>query len=49
MPDGLTTALIHLPQEEGMDLARRCGAQAMWVAADGSLSYTDGFLDSVRT
>ncbi len=49
LADGLSTALFLLPQEEGMDLARRCGAQAMWVATDGSLSYTDGFLDSVRT
>ncbi|MCI8915667.1 MAG: FAD:protein FMN transferase [Oscillospiraceae bacterium] len=49
LADGLSTALFLLPEEEGAALARRCGAQAMWVAPDGTLSYTDGFLEAVRT
>lgn len=49
LADGLSTALFLLPREEGEALAQRCGAQAMWVAADGARFYTDGFLDLVRT
>lgn len=49
LADGLSTALFLLPQEEGAALAERCGAQALWVAPDGGLLYTDGFLELVRT
>lgn len=49
LADGLSTALFLLSQEEGAALAQRCGAQAMWVAPDGGLLYTDGFLELVRT
>ena len=49
LADGLSTALFLLPREEGAALAERCGAQAMWVAPDGGLLYTDGFLELVRT
>lgn len=49
LADGLSTALFLLPREEGAALAQRCGAQAMWVAPDGGLLYTDGFLELVRT
>lgn len=49
LADGLSTALFLLSQEEGAALAKRCGAQAMWVAPDGGLLYTDGFLELVRT
>ena len=49
LADGLSTALFLLPYEEGADLARRCGAQAMWVARDGTQLYTDGFQALVRT
>lgn len=49
LADGLSTALFLLSREEGESLAQRCGAQAMWVAADGTRFYTDGFLDLVRT
>ena len=49
LADGLSTALFLLPREEGEELALRCGAQAMWVALDGELSYTGGFLELVRT
>ena len=49
LADGLSTALFLLPREEGEALARQCGAEALWVAADGTLSYTDGFQEAVRT
>ncbi len=49
LADGLSTALFLLSREEGEALAERCGAQALWVAPDGTLSYTDGFRDYVRT
>lgn len=49
LADGLSTALFLLPRDEGEALARQCGAQALWVAPDGTLSYTDGFLEAVRT
>ena len=49
LADGLSTALFLLSREEGEALAERCGAQAMWVAADGARFYTDGFMDFVRT
>ena len=49
LADGLSTALFLLSQEAGSELARQCGAQALWVAPDGTLSYTDGFLEAVRT
>ena len=49
LADGLSTALFLLPREEGEALAERCGAQAMWVAPGGALSYTGGFLELVRT
>ncbi len=49
LADGLSTALFLLSQEEGEVLARQCGAEALWVAADGTLSYTGGFQEAVRT
>lgn len=49
LADGLSTALFLLSQAEGAALAERCGVQAMWVAPDGGLLYTDGFLELVRT
>ena len=49
LADGLSTALFLLPYEEGAALALQCGAEAMWVAADGTQLYTDGFQQAVRT
>lgn len=48
LADGLSTALFLLPREEGEALARSCGAEALWVAQDGALLYTDGFREAVR-
>ncbi len=49
LADALSTALFLLPQEEGQALLDQCGALAMWVAADGTILYSPGFLDRVRT
>ena len=49
LADALSTALFVLPQEEGQKLLEKCGAQAMWVAADGTIAYSPGFSKFVRT
>ena len=49
LADALSTALFLLPLEEGMALVQQCGAEAMWVHMDGSMSYSPGFQDSIRT
>ena len=43
LADGLSTALFLLSYEEGAALVQQYGAQAMWLSADGSIRYTDGF------
>lgn len=49
LADALSTALFLLPLEEGKQLAETCGAEAMWVNADGSQYYTEGFQTLIRT
>ncbi len=49
LADALSTALFLMPLEEGMALARQCGAEAMWVRPDGEISYSDGFQKLIRT
>ena len=49
LADALSTALFLLPLEEGMALVQQCGAKAMWVHMDGSMSYSPGFQDVIRT
>lgn len=46
--DALSTALFTLPQAEGEALLARFDAQAMWMAADGSLAYSEGFSSLLR-
>lgn len=43
LADCLSTALFLLPEAEGRALAARCGAQVLWVAADGTQIQTEGF------
>ncbi len=43
LADALSTALFLLPQAEGQALLDQCGAEAMWVAQDGSIHYSPGF------
>ena len=49
LADALSTALFLLPLEEGMALLESCDAEAMWVAADGSMYYSPGFEALIRT
>ena len=49
LADALSTALFTLDQEQGQALLDRYGAQAMWVAADGTITYSPGFQDYIRT
>ena len=49
LADALSTALFLLPQEEGQQLLDRCGAEAMWVDADGNMFYSPGFEELIRT
>ena len=49
LADALSTALFLLPQENGQQLLEKCGAEAMWVAADGSQFYSSGFQALIRT
>ena len=49
LADALSTALFLLPLEEGQKLLNRCGAEAMWVDAEGILHYSPGFQALIRT
>ena len=49
LADALSTALFLLPYEEGMALAEKCGAEALWVNEAGEQFYTPGFEDYIRT
>ena len=49
LADALSTALFLLPLEEGMALAEKCGAQALWINEAGEMFYTPGFADLIRT
>ena len=49
LADALSTALFLLPPEEGQALLRQCESYAMWVGTDGSIRYSDGFEDLIRT
>ena len=49
LADALSTALFVLPQEEGQALLDTFGAEAMWVAADGSIYYSTGFQELIRS
>ena len=49
LADALSTALFLLPQAQGQTLLDQCGAEAMWVNADGEISYSPGFEELIRT
>lgn len=49
LADALSTALFLLPQEAGQKLLDQCGAEAMWVDADGNQYYSPGFHALIRT
>ena len=49
LADALSTALFLLPLDEGQMLLDQCGAEAMWVDADGNQYYSPGFQALIRT
>ena len=49
LADALSTALFLLPLEDGQSLLDTCGAEAMWVDADGNQHYSSGFHALIRT
>lgn len=49
LADALSTALFLLSQEEGQTLLAQFDAKAMWVDADGNITYSPGFEDLIRT
>ena len=49
LADALSTALFVMDREAGAALAEKCGAEALWVAADGQEFMTDGFKEVLRT
>lgn len=49
LADALSTALFLLPLEDGQALLEKCGAEAMWVDADGNQFYSPGFHALIRT
>ena len=49
LADALSTALFLLPLEEGQALLEQCGAEALWVDAEGELYYSPGFRQHIRT
>lgn len=46
--DALSTALFDMAPDEGEALAAQYGAEVMWISADGSKQYTDGFSAMLR-
>lgn len=49
MGDMLSTALFLMPLEQGLALAEKCGAQAMWVDENGGLYYSEGYRSLIRS
>ena len=47
--DALSTALFLLPMDAGQKLLDECGAEAMWVDAEGNMYYSTGFEELIRT
>ena len=47
--DALSTALFLMSQEDGLTLLSQFDAEAMWVAADGTIYYSPGFKNLIRT
>lgn len=49
LADALSTALFLMDREAGEALAKSCGAEALWVDANGQEFMTDGFKEMLRT
>lgn len=49
LADALSTALFLMDRESGQALLEQCGADAMWVDADGNIFCSSGFEALIRT
>ena len=49
LADALSTALFLLPQTQGQQLLDTFEAEAMWVDREGTIFYSPGFEDLIRT
>lgn len=49
LADALSTALFLMSREDGQKLLNQCGAEAMWLDADGNRYYSEGFEKLIRT
>ena len=48
LADALSTGLFLMDLEHGKMLAQQCGAEVLWVAADGTEYMTDGFQSKLK-
>lgn len=49
LADALSTAIYNMPYEEGNSLIESFGnVEALWVYSDGSMKYSDHFMDYVK-
>ena len=48
LADGLSTALFLMTEAEGRALLADCGAEAMWVSPDGTITCTEGFQSRIK-
>ena len=48
LADVLSTALFLLPLDAGKNLAEKCGAEVMWLNAEGDSAYTSRFQALIR-
>lgn len=49
LADALSTALFLMPLEQGRRLAKKCGAEVMWLDLQGEKHYTPRFETLIRT
>lgn len=49
LADCLSTALFLMDQEQGQALLDQTGTLALWVGLDGTITYSPGFQDYIRT
>ena len=49
LADALSTALFLIDYADGKRLAESCGAEVLWIGADGLEYMTDGFAEILRT
>lgn len=48
LADALSTGLFLMDREQGQAIARQCGAEVLWVTADGTEFMTEGLKSQLR-